>query len=396
VFPDTDDQMFEGIDLLDATKFVPEELAPVRLVGRMTLDRNPTNYFAETEQVAFCTAHVPRGVDFTDDPLLAARNFSYFDTQLTRLGGPNFDQLPINRPQSAVNTTQRDGFGQQAIHAGVTPYTPNSLGGGCPFYSGDAGAVHVPREIEGTIVRERAASFDDHFSQATLFWTSMTPPERDHIVGAFSFELGKCIHPEIRERMIANLAQVDTELCQRVAANLGIEAPKGSPSKREVASPALSQVVDTPGPIAGRVVGVLAADDVDTTGLNSLRKAVTAEGATVYVIAPIGGTIVGSRGSVDVDRSALTTQSVEYDCLVVAGGACAEKLATDPYVAVNLAEAFRHHKTIGAWGAGTGVLDALSMTGTPGVVTSSKSDAAFAADLIAAIGLHRHWDRAPA
>ena len=309
VFADTDDQMFEGIDLLDPTKIVPEELAPVRLVGRMTLDRNPTNYFAETEQVAFCTAHVPRGIDFTDDPLLAARNFSYFDTQLTRLGGPNFDQLPINRPQSAVNTTQRDGFGQHAIHEGIAPYTPNSLGGGCPFYSGDAGAVHVPRHIEGTVVRERAASFDDHFSQATLFWTSMTPPERDHIVGAFSFELGKCIHPEVRERMVANLAQVDTALCERVAANLGIDAPEGSPSKREVASPALSQVVDTPGPIVGRVIGVLAGDGVDSTGLNSLRKAITAERATVYVIGPLGGTIAGSRGSVDVDRSARSRRS---------------------------------------------------------------------------------------
>ena len=176
VFPDTEDQMFEGIDLLDPTKLVPEELAPVRLVGRMTLDRNPDNFFAETEQVAFCTAHVPRGIDFTDDPLLAARNFSYLDTQLTRLGGPNFNQLPINRPRAAVNTGQRDGFGQHAIHEGVTAYTPNSLGGGCPFYAGETGAVAVPRPVTGRIVRERAASFDDHYSQATLFWNSMLSP----------------------------------------------------------------------------------------------------------------------------------------------------------------------------------------------------------------------------
>ena len=141
--------MFEGIDLLDATKLVPEELAPVQIIGRLTLNRNPTNYFAETEQVAFCTAHVPRGIDFTDDPLLQARNFSYLDTQLTRLGGPNFDQLPINRPHSPVNTTQRDGFGQQAVPEGIAPYNPNSLGGGCPFPAGAAGYVHVPRDVVG-------------------------------------------------------------------------------------------------------------------------------------------------------------------------------------------------------------------------------------------------------
>jgi catalase len=395
VLPDTKDQMFKGIDLLDPTKLVPEELAPVRLVGRMTLDRNPDNFFAETEQVAFCTAHVPRGIDFTDDPLLAARNFSYLDTQLTRLGGPNFNQLPINRPRADVNTTQRDGFGQQAIHDGITPYTPNSLGGGCPFYAGEAGAVAVPRHVGGTIVRERAASFDDHYSQATLFWKSMTPPERDHIVGAFSFELGKCVHPEVRQRMVGNLANVDAELCQRVATALGLKAPKGSPSTSRAKSPALSQIPVRPGPIDGRVVGVLAGDGVDSTGLQTLRRALEAKGATVYLIAPHGGTIRGSAGPVEVDRLALTTQSVEYDALVVAGGKSADALAQDSYVAENLGEAFRHHKTIGAWGAGVDVLDLLSMTGSPGVVASSTSDRSFASTLIEAIGCHRHWDRGP-
>ena len=193
-FPDSDDQTFEGIDLLDATKLVPEEIAPVQVIGSLTLNRNPTNYFAETEQVAFCTAHVPRGVDFTDDPLLQARNFSYLDTQLTRLGGPNFDQLPINRPHSPVNTTDRDGFAQQAVAEGVAAYNPNSVGGGCPFPAGASGYVHVPRTVTGARGRVRAQSFSDHYSQATLFWESMSKPEKDHIVAAFSFELGKCLH----------------------------------------------------------------------------------------------------------------------------------------------------------------------------------------------------------
>jgi catalase len=394
VFPDTEDQMFEGIDLLDSTKIVPEELAPVRIVGRMTLDRNPTNYFAETEQVAFCTSHVVRGIDFTDDPLLQARNFSYQDTQLTRLGGPNFDQLPINRSKSEINNTQRDGYGQQAIHEGVAPYTPNSLGSGCPFHAGAAGFQHVPRAVAGNVVRERPLSFDDHYSQATMFWNSMTPPERDHIVNAFSFELGKCVYPQIRERTLANLANVDAELCERVALNLGVEAPTGAPAAAAGASPALSQVPAAPGPVAGRVVGVLTAEGVDTAGVTGLRDALGTLGASVYVIAPTAGAVAGQDGPLPVDRTVLTTQSVEYDALVVAGGGSAAVVGADPYTAVNLGEAFRHHKTIAAWGEGRDVLAACGIDpAAPGVVVAPTADAAFAEQLAGAMGWHRHWDR---
>ena len=224
VFPDNEEQTFEGIDLLDPTKLVPEELAPVQVIGRLTSNRNPTNFFAETEQVAFCTAHVPRGVDFTDAPLLQARNFSYLDTQLTRLGGPNFDQLPINRPRSPVNTTQRDGFSQQAVAEGVAAYNPNSLAGGCPLPAGAGGYVHVPRTVSGLRARVRAQSFSDHYSQATLFWESMSAPEQDHIVAAFSFELGKCLHEEVTNRVLANLANVGGPGRPVVAANLGATA----------------------------------------------------------------------------------------------------------------------------------------------------------------------------
>jgi catalase len=394
VFPDTEDQMFHGIDLLDPTKIVPEELAPVRIIGRMTLDRNPTNFFAETEQVAFCTSHVVRGIDFTDDPLLQARNFSYLDTQLTRLGGPNFDQLPINRARSEVNNTQRDGFGQQAIHEGIAPYTPNSLGSGCPFHAGAEGFRHVPRPVAGTVVRERPLSFDDHYSQATMFWNSMTPPERDHIVNAFSFELGKCVFPQIRERMVANLANVDAELCRRVATNLGLEAPTGTPAVDAGSSPALSQVPDAPGPIAGRVVGVLTAEGVDTAGVTGLRDALGALGATLYVIAPTAGAVAGQDAPLPVDRTVLTTQSVEYDALVVAGGGSAAAVGADPYAAVNLGEAYRHHKTIAAWGEGEDVLVRAGIDlGAPGVVVRSTCDAAFAQELAEAMGWHRHWNR---
>jgi len=396
LFEDNEDQSFEGIDLLDPTKIVPEELAPVQIVGRLTLDRNPTNFFAETEQVAFCTSHVPRGIDFTDDPLLQARNFSYLDTQLTRLGGPNFDQLPINRSQSPVNSNHRDGFAQQAIHEGVAPYFKNSLGGGCPFHAGAAGFSHVPRPVEGSIVRERPQSFDDHFTQATMFWNSMTAVERDHIVGAFSFELGKCVHPEIRERMLANLANVDAELCGRVALNLGVDAPSGSPATDAGSSAALSQIATEPGPIAGRVVGVLVDNDVDGAGVKALRQALDAEGTILYVIAPIGGAVRGGRWPVPVDRTVLTTQSVEYDALVVAGGASAAALAVDPYAALNLGEAFRHHKVVAAWGDGQAVLERCGITpDMAGVVVGDSADADFAGRLIESMGWHRHWDRLP-
>jgi len=403
LFEDNDDQSFEGIDLLDPTKLVPEELAPVQIIGRLTLDRNPTNYFAETEQVAFCTSHVPRGIDFTDDPLLQARNFSYLDTQLSRLGGPNFDQLPINRSHSPVNSNHRDGFAQQAIHEGVAPYFNNSLGGGCPFQAGAEGFQHVPRPIAGAIVRERphsggrrTQSFDDHFTQATMFWNSMSAVERDHIASAFSFELGKCVHPEVRERMLANLANVDAELCATVALNLGVDAPGGSPASDVGSSPALSQAPLEAGPITGRTVGVLAGPGVDDAGVSALRDALGAAGANLYVIAPTGGTVAGAGGPVTVDRTILTTQSVEYDALVLAGGASAAVLGRDPYTAVNLGEAFRHYKVIGAWGEGRAVLEAFGITADmAGIVAGDSADAGFNTRLVEAIGWHRHWDRLP-
>jgi catalase len=394
-FPDNAEQTFKGIDLLDPTKLVPEELAPVQIIGRLTLNRNPTNYFSETEQVAFCTSHIPRGIDFTDDPLLQARNFSYPDTQLTRLGGPNFDQLPINRPQSPVNTTQRDGFGQQAIYEGVAAYNPNSLGGGCPFPAGAEGLVMVPRNVTGKLQRTRPVSFGDHFSQAALFWNSMSEPEQDHIVAAFSFELGKCLSLEIKERNVANLANVDTALAKRVAANLGVKAPRARQSAAKIATSATLSLLSSPSDsIAGKVIGILCADDVDSTGIALVKKALEAEKATVVVIGPHGGEIRGTTRPIVVDKSALTTQSVEYDALVVPGGAGASVVGSDPYTAVNLGEAFRHYKTIAAWGEGRAVLASCGIDqGTDGIVTSAKATSAFAAQLIKAIAAHRHWDR---
>jgi catalase len=393
--PDNEDQMFEGIDLLDPTKLVPEELAPVEIIGRLTLNRNPSNYFSETEQVAFCTSHIPRGIDFTDDPLLQARNFSYQDTQLTRLGGPNFDQIPINRPRSDVNTTQRDGFGQQAVFEGVAAYNPNSLGGGCPFPAGSQGLVMVPRHVQGKLERKRPVSFDDHFSQATLFWNSMSDIERDHIVGAFSFELGKCLSDEVRTRMLSNLSYVDAALTTRVAANLGVKAPRARKSDPSIgSSEKLSLESSPPESIAGRVIGIICADKSDSGGVQIVRAALEAARATVVVIGPRGGELAGTGGSIAVDKSAMTTQSVEYDALMVAGGPGAVTVGSDPYVALNLGEAFRHYKPIGAWGEGRDVLEACGLAlDASGVVSAPSATKAFAANFALAVARHRHWDR---
>jgi catalase len=197
--PEADEHRFD-FDLLDATKIIPEEQVPVRPVGRLVLDRNPDNFFAETEQVAFHTANVVPGIDFTNDPLLQARNFSYLDTQLLRLGGPNFAHIPVNRPVAPVHNNQRDGFQQHQIHQGRTSYFKNSLGGGCPAITGEFPEVfaHYQEKVEGAKIRGRSESFKDFYSQATLFWNSMSGPEKQHIVAAFRFELGKVDHVEIR------------------------------------------------------------------------------------------------------------------------------------------------------------------------------------------------------
>src|SRR4051794_34912231 len=356
VFPDTEDQTFEGIDLLDPTKIVPEELSPVQPVGRLTLTANPTNFFAETEQIAFHTAHLVPGIETTDDPLLQGRHFSYLDTQLTRLGGPNFAQLPINRPLAPVNDNHRDGMHQHAVHEGVAPYLPNSLGDGEPrvAWEPEGGYVQVPRAVEGRVAREAPVSFDDHFSQATMFWRSLSEVERAHVVEAFTFELGKVYEQAIKERELAVLACVDGELCAAVADGLGLPAPAPTTPPADVEpSPALSQLVSVPGPVAGRMVGVVVTDMADLSGVAKLRAALEKQGAQLLVIAPHGGTVRRGRAMEVVDRTFLTVRSIELDAVVVADGTAG---VTDDKVLRLVEEAFRHCKAIGAWGDGVALL----------------------------------------
>ena len=409
IFPDTEDETFAGIDLLDPTKMVPEELAPVQVVGRLVLNRTPTNFFAETEQVAFHLGNLPPGIDVTNDPLLQGRLFSYVDTQLTRLGGPNFSQIPINRPHAPVNDMLRDGFHQHAVHAGAAPYRPNSLDGGNPFLAGDKenAFLDVPVTVaEAPKVRANPASFDDHFSQARLFWLSMSPVEKEHIVRAYTFELAKCYEEAIKERQLACLANIDPDLCAQVATGLGLSVPKPTIEPTdETPSPALSQI-GARWPVDGRVIGIVVGPDADLDAVGQVRRDVFAAGMVPLVVAPHGGTV----GDVPVQRTFATARSVEFDALLLATApapapdaiparddkaGAADDPALDPRVTLMVDECWRHAKAIGAWGAGGAVLRNAGIAGLPGiVVTDSATDALGAlTDLMAA---HRVWERFPA
>ncbi|SDO94194.1 catalase [Actinacidiphila guanduensis] len=403
-FPDTEDQLFQGIDLLDPTKIVPEEIAPVQPVGLLTLNANPSNYFAETEQVAFHVGNLVPGIDVTNDALMQGRLFSYVDTQITRLGGPNFPQLPINRTHAPVNDMLRDGMHQTAVHRGVAPYRPNSLDGGCPFLAGaDAGGyIEAPVPVpESRKVRDAAASFDDHFSQPRLFWRSMTSPEREHITAAYTFELGKCYEQAIKERGLQVLANIDGELCAAVAAGLGLPAPAPQvPLADPEPSPALSQLGRT-WPLDGRTVGIVVADPGQDTA--ELRQGVHAAGMVPLVVAPTGGD--------GVQRTFATARSIEFDALVLADAPepaadahpvrdakadedTAAVTDLDPRVLLLVTEAYRHGKAIGAVGEGEAVLTAVGLAaGSAGVV--SGDTAAVLARLTELLTAHRVWDRFP-
>ena len=321
-----------SFDVLDATKIVPEELVPLIPVGRLVLNRNPDNFFAETEQVAFCVAHVVPGIDFSNDPLLAGRIHSYVDTQISRLGGPNFHEIPINAPVAPVHNNQRDGMHRQAIHRGRVSYEPNSLGGGCPFQAGRKGFVSFPEERDSSDhkVRGKAERFADHYTQATLFWNSQTDVEKQHIINAFRFELSRVQTPAIRERMVSGLMNVAAELATAVATGLGIRempAPMKKVMPRDVtpevsASPALSLFARPgDGSIRARRVAILVADGCDGPPLIALSQ--SADGRRRSAAVRVHDTGIGQPASgdaIEMDVSLEAAPAVLYDAVVLPGG----------------------------------------------------------------------------
>lgn len=429
IVEEKDEHSFD-FDLLDPTKIIPENVVPVQRIGRLTLNRNPDNFFAETEQVAFHPGHIVPGIDFTNDPLLQGRLFSYTDTQLLRLGGPNFHEIPVNRSIAPVHNNQRDGFMRQTINKSRAPYEPNSLGGGCPMQAREnmGGFVSFAERINAPKVRDRSKSFFDHFSQARLFYNSQTDIEKLHIVRAFRFELGKVEVPEIRERMLAVLSQVDIGLAERIGEGLGIALPvkTGKPLNQSVPadgdidefqpkkartdlknSSALSIVLSAPqDTIKTRKIAILAADGCDDVDLNTIVKALTDAGAYAKIVAPRLGYLKTKDGNqIKIHFSLLTASSVLFDAVYVVGGAASvEALKSHPAALEFVYEAYKHCKAVATTGAGNQLLEAARVSAQMSVESKNARDEGViigadgsstrvASEFITAIAKHRNWNR---
>ena len=412
-------------DLLDPTKLIPEELVPVQRIGKMVLNRNPDNYFAETEQVAFHPGHLVPGIDFSNDPLLQGRLFSYTDTQLSRLGSANFHEIPINRSVNPVHNNQRDGHMRQQINKDHTSYHPNSLGGGCPFQAkaAEGGFTSYNERIDAKKIRARSASFFDHFSQATLFFNSQSQAEKNHLTHALQFELGKVQVPEIRERMVGLLSQVDKTLAADVANALGLTVPKklqqpvnhSIPADGVVARfqpKAVNQGIEVSAPLSmadsvkntikTRKIAFLTADGVNREHIDQVRKRLLNEGASVDLIALKLGKLTPAKGeSLTADKSLLTVSSVLYDAVYIPGGlksvqALMEKQDAADFISL----AYKHCKAI-AYEADVLPLIEKTIIGEelkknkelPGVVTGSNKQKDIGTSFVQAIKQHRFWER---
>jgi catalase len=388
-------------DVLDSTKLIPEEVLPVRMVGRMVLDRNPDNFFAETEQVAYCPANIVPGIDFTNDPLLQGRLFSYLDTQKSRLGTANFHQLPINAPKCPVMNFQRDGQMQMNVPKGRASYEPNSLNlhgeeagpRECPITGFSTVPGRAEDEEQGDKLRVRAKLFADHYSQARLFWKSMTESEQAHIASSFTFELSKVGLEQVPPRMVANLRNVDEELAKRVAGGIGIDLPRKAEARAKVLdlepSPALSIQRNMKKTLQGRKVGILFADGSDGAEIEAVRKAVEKESATAFLISPkVGGAKLKGGTILRADGQLAGSPSQLFDAVaVVLSDQGCQMLMNETGAVQFVMDAFGHLKAIGASKAAKALLDKAGVTLDEGVTGLGK-------DFIEAARL-RFWDREP-
>ena len=412
-----------GFDILDPTKLIPESQVPVQIIGKMVLNRNPDNFFAETEQVAFHPGHLVPGIDFSNDPLLQGRLFSYTDTQLSRLGGANFHEIPINRGVCPMHNFQRDGIGRQTINMGRAAYEPNTLGNGTEFRIDGAaqGFQSFEEEIEAPKLRRRSPSFNDHFSQATLFWNSQSVIEKDHIVAAFRFELSKVELPEIRQRVVDNLAHVDSRLAARVAAPLGIGAPDARAAAGRLGfrdfkitnkveeDPALRMVGRASAGIKTRKVAILVADGIDYPSFKRVQHDLVDAGALCKLVgAQLGAVSTLGGRQLAVDFTLVNMPSVMFDAVLIPGGADAIATLCSSGDAVHFVlEAYKHGKAICAINEGWQLLATLGFSPgksadltnfpTAGVLLADarrSSEGQLSQEFIAAIASHRHWERA--
>jgi catalase len=430
ILPEEDELKFD-FDILDATKIIPEDLIPVQRVGRMVLNRNPDNYFAETEQVAFMTSNVVPGIDFSNDPLLQGRNFSYNDTQLSRLGSPNFHEIPINRPVCPFSNNQRDAHMRTTINKGRVSYAPSSLDDHTIEEVGPKpGFVSYPQEVSGPKIRERSPSFEDHYGQASLFWNSQTPIEKHHIVKALQFELSKVETRKVRQRMLEHLKKINEVLAKQVAKGIGEKIdqtpakPKSSTSKGTSDTPGeleilemattpttasggllktkgLSMEEDQPKLAKGRKVAILLAAGVAIDQVEAMQSALQAEKVLSEIVAPHIGEIEGNGGVIEATKTFANSSSVLFDAVYVPGGLESVEMLTDIPDALRFVdEAYKHGKAIAASAEGvdlvkksnTGNLVSEEDAAGQGVLFASDAKS-LAPDFIQAIANHRFHDR---
>lgn len=424
IIPQEDEFKF-NFDLLDPTKLIPEEIVPVKTIGRMVLNRNTDNFFAETEQVAFHPGHVVSGIDFTNDPLLQGRLFSYTDTQLIRLGGPNFHEIPINKPISPVHNNQRDGYMRQTINKGKSSYNPNSTGEGHPMQAmeSEGGFVSYAERIDAHKVRARSESFFDHFSQARMFYISQDEHEKRHIIEAFKFELGMVKTEAIRARMVSLLTRVDTTLAQKVAQGLGIDVPQPDKHMNQnipadanpdtyqptdvqgniMPSKALSMTDTLKDSIVTRQIAILAADGVDGASLNAMKEALEGAGAMTKIVSVHLGKIKTTDGmEVMVDQNFITGSSVLFDAVFVPGGEASVSTLKNEAEAIHfINEAYKHCKAVAFDGAAEELFN-MSAVGNKVKHPEKSAESHIAegvllsrdpAEFIKAIAQHRFWKR---
>ncbi|MDQ0257028.1 catalase [Evansella vedderi] len=400
-------------DILDPTKFWPEEQIPVKYVGKLTLTENVDNFFAETEQSAFHVGNIVPGIDFTNDPLLQGRLFSYLDTQLIRLGGPNFHEIPINRPIKPPVNNQRDGFHRTTINRGVTSYSVNSLQGNYPRPSSEkeGGYAHYAEKVEGKKIRERSPSFHDHYSQATVFWNSMSPIEKKHIIKAFHFEVGNVESEEIRQQVVDMFNHVDHTLAKEIAAGVGAKPPSAPAGPKITASSPAVSLLTTNYTVKSRKVAILLEDGFNFHDYSQMVNELKGAGIHPEVISHHLGTLTSKEGKkVQVDKTFATSESVMFDAVFVPGGAkSVNKLIAKDKANYFLKEAFDHAKTIGASNEGVDLLADSGIRGiaiagsehhpTPvesmGVITiqNAMNLSNFTQTFIKAMKKHRHWVR---